>query len=65
MTHNNISIDTRHNKTQLLGWKDQPALIQIVTPRFPNIKIYQTNNQSNHDLNGMLHFSKILNGIIN
>jgi len=37
----------------------------LVTPRFPNIKISQTNNQSNHDLNGMLHISKILNGIIN
>jgi len=41
MTYNNTSTDTRHNKTLLLGWTDQLAMIPIVTPRFPNIKISQ------------------------
>jgi len=39
MTHNNISPDTRHYTAHLLGRMDRPALIPIVTPRFPNIKI--------------------------
>src|SRR4030043_1361402 len=57
--HHNDSIqlsrDTRDSKTHLIGRTDRPALIPIVTPRFPNLKISLKINQSFHH-NGMSHF---------